>query len=162
MMIYVNEAGRFTGAELKIGKWYEVKDAAEGTEAQNKAFHALLQEYFVSGLFSYPAKSIDELKKYIKKNHGAGFDYYIAAVQSKAYPTAGEVVQKKFATKEEASKHATWFGRSQAVFGHLKSWSKYTKAERMGALDGLISEMLQAGCNSKKFEEILEGMEELK
>jgi hypothetical protein len=159
MKIFVPEQGRFTGCELQPNKWYEVQDAAEGTEAQNKAFHALVAEYFVSGLCSYPAKSADELKKYIKKTYGAGFDYYIAAVQCKTYPNAGAVRQVKYKTKEEALKNATWFGREQAVFGVLKSWGKYTKAERMKTMDGLISEMLQAGANSKKFEEILKGLE---
>ena len=166
MMIYVNEPGRFTGDELKPGKWYEVQDAAEGTEAQNRAFHALLQEYFTSGLFSYQAKSVDELKRHIKHVYGAGVEYWIAVVQSKTYPDAGHYRKTKCKTEQEAKGIATNFGTGngaeQIIIPILKSWSKYTKAERMGTMDGLISEMLQAGCNSKKFEEILEGMEKIK
>ena len=42
--------------------------------------------------------------------------------------------------------------------GRLKSWADYTKKERTETIDRLISEMHQAGVNSTKFSEILEGM----
>jgi len=41
----------------------------------------------------------------------------------------------------------------------LKSWRDYSKKERMESIDRLIAEMVQAGVNSKKFSEILQGME---
>ena len=42
--------------------------------------------------------------------------------------------------------------------GKLKSWAAYTKNERKKTLDRLISEMIQAGVQTKHFSEILEGM----
>ncbi len=44
------------------------------------------------------------------------------------------------------------------IRGKLKSWSDYTKKQRKETIDNLISEMLQAGINSNKFQEIMKGM----
>ena len=41
----------------------------------------------------------------------------------------------------------------------LRSWRDYSKKERTETIDRVISEMIQAGINSKKFEEILQGLE---
>ena len=46
----------------------------------------------------------------------------------------------------------------QVIRGKLKSWSDYSKKERMKTMDILIKEMLQVGVSSKKFDEILEGI----
>jgi len=45
------------------------------------------------------------------------------------------------------------------IMGKLKSWADYTKKERRQAIDKLIAEMIQVGVNTKKFYEILDGME---
>jgi hypothetical protein len=42
----------------------------------------------------------------------------------------------------------------------LKSWADYTKKERQMTIDRLISEMHQAGVNSRHFYYILPGLEE--
>jgi phytoene/squalene synthetase len=47
---------------------------------------------------------------------------------------------------------------SPLAAGTLKSWAKYTKKERRETIDRLINTMIQCGVNSKKFDEILEGM----
>jgi hypothetical protein len=41
----------------------------------------------------------------------------------------------------------------------VKSWGDYTKRERMESIDRLISEMIQAGVDSRKFHEILTQLE---
>jgi hypothetical protein len=41
----------------------------------------------------------------------------------------------------------------------LKSWADYTKRERSDAIDNLISEMLQAQVQTKRFYEVLDGMQ---
>jgi hypothetical protein len=41
----------------------------------------------------------------------------------------------------------------------IKSWSRYTKKERSETIDRIISEMHQAGVQTKHFYEILNGME---
>jgi hypothetical protein len=155
MRIYVTGAGTFTGDHLEAGKWYEAQDAVTGTEAQNKAFHALVSEYYSSGAYSYNAKNVEELKGYIKKTYGAGFDCYYAVGDK-----GGVYGLKRYKTKTEAFEAAVVNQNGEKlIHGHLKSWAKYTLKERTAAIDGLISEMLQAGVNSRKFEEILNGMD---
>ena len=46
------------------------------------------------------------------------------------------------------------------VWGILKSWSDYSKAQRTSTIQNLITEMIAAGVNSRKFSEILQGMQE--
>jgi len=40
-----------------------------------------------------------------------------------------------------------------------KSWTDFTKDERAEMIDFTIREMIEAGVNSRKFDEILSGME---
>jgi hypothetical protein len=42
----------------------------------------------------------------------------------------------------------------------LKSWADYSKKERQMTIDNLISEMFQAQVQTKKFYEILKGLED--
>jgi len=96
-----------------VGRHYNLEDAESGTQAQNKAFHALIQEYYITGMSSYIADSLPDFKKQIKKYLGAG----------------------------------------------LKSWSDYIKKQRRSTMSNLITEMLAAGVNTGKFNEIMEGLE---
>jgi hypothetical protein len=99
-----------------------------------------------------------EFRDRVKQKHGAGYELYfyadiedrkIVARKVKAYQEIPERIRKDERAKE-------------MIFGRLKSWSDYTKRERMSTMDGLISEMHQVGVNSPKFFEILEGMEKIK
>jgi hypothetical protein len=137
MKILITAPNVFTGDNLKIGCYYNVELAAEGTDAQNKTFHALLQCYWTSGCHSYNARSYEHFRALIKLYLGAGTEKYWSLVN------------------EDGTKCPN--GR---VAYRLKSWSDYTKKERQMTIDNLISEMLQAGMNDKYFEEILQGMEE--
>jgi hypothetical protein len=137
MTIHVIAPGRFEGEKLKVGCYYNAEPAAEGTDAQNKTFHALLQEYWRSGCHSYNARSFAHFRALIKLYLGAGVERFCNVVNENGTPYPQ--------------------GRTD---WRLKSWSDYTKAERMSTIDNLISEMFQAGVNSKKFHEILKGMEE--
>ena len=136
MKILVTAPGEFTGAELKPGAYYNAEPAAGGTEAQNKTFHALLQEYWRSGCHSYNARSFAHFRALIKLNLGAGAEKFRNVIGADGTPCPD--------------------GREDY---RLKSWADYTKTERTAAIDNLISEMFQAGVNTKKFHEILEGME---
>ena len=66
-----------------LGEVYTLESARYGTQAQNKAFHALLEEYYKSGLWSYEGSgynkgaTLDEFKKLVKRKLGAGFERYI-------------------------------------------------------------------------------------
>jgi hypothetical protein len=50
------------------------RPVSPGTDEQNRAAHALMQEYFLTGMFSYPAKSLAELKIYLKIAYGSVYD----------------------------------------------------------------------------------------
>jgi len=142
-----------SGDAPEQGRKYALEDIAAGTTAQNNAFHALVQEFFRSGCHSYTCASWQELKDFIKRDMGVGYDKYFVATPDGA---------KKTSTSEEAVALLKSYGITDIkkyCFGNLKSWSEYTKNERKKTMDLLISTMMQAGVNTKKFHEILEGME---
>ena len=110
-----------------------------GTDAQNRAFHALLGEYWKSGLSSY--ESYDDMKDTIKLRI-AGADEYI-------FIDNGKVRHAK--SLEEVK------GRYAEV---PKSWADFTLEQRRDAIDEVIREATVAGINSKKWDEIITGMME--
>ena len=151
MIIQITPDGyiHLSGDAPEVGQKYLLEDATEGTQAQNRAFHALVQEYFTSGCHSYNAKTWLELREYIKRDLGAGFESYVYADESGIHKvkTLDEIPEK--------------YRTAQYTMGRLKSWSKYTKKERRETMDLLISTMIQAGVQTKKFNEIMTGMEGL-
>jgi hypothetical protein len=155
--IYVTEQGRYGGDTLTVGTWYTAEPADEGTLAQNKAFHALCQEYYRSGYHSYPASTFQQFRNYIKKNLGAGFESYVYITQTPDGFTWEETRHYRDIPKNIAKDKD---GRP-LIKGKLKSWADYTKKERKETIDRLISEMEQAGVQTKKFYEILTGMEQV-
>jgi len=130
-----------------VGKKYALEDITEGSGEQNRAFHALVGEYWKSGAHSYPAKNFDQFRDYIKRDLGAGFESYVYA--------SPEGIKKVDTLDEIPAEYRV----PPYCLGKLKSWSKYTKKQRTETIDKLISEMHQAGVNTKKFQEILQGME---
>jgi hypothetical protein len=137
MNILITAPNVFTGDKLKVGCYYTVELAAEGTDAQNKTFHALLQCYWTSGCHFYEARSFEHFKALIKLYLGAGMEKFYNLVNADGTPCPK--------------------GRPDY---RLKSWADYSKKERQMTIDNLISEMMQVGVNDKHFEEILRGMEE--
>ena len=143
-----------------IGKRYLLEDAVNGTNAQNRAFHPLLQEYYKSGMHSYNADNFADFKNKIKRHLGVGFESFVYAEMkgyqgdmipvikdAKKYEDIPEYIRKDVHMKE-------------MIRGRLKSWSDYTKKERMKTMDLLIAEMTEVGVNTKKFDDILEGMKD--
>lgn len=112
-----------------------------GTDSQNRAFHALIGEYWISGLSSY--ESYEDLKDSIKLKC-AGPDEFI-------FIKDGKVRRSKTLEGVE--------GRYAEV---PKSWTQFTLEERKMAIDMVIKEANLAGINSKKWDEILQGMEDNK
>lgn len=110
-----------------------------GTDQQNKAFHALLGEYWKSGLSSY--ESYDDMKDTIKLRI-AGADEYIFIDNGKV----------RHAKSLEGVK-----GRYAEV---PKSWTDFTLEQRRDAIDEVIREATMAGVTSKKWDEIITGMME--
>jgi len=149
-----------TGGDLpEVGKYYNLEDAIEGTGAQNRTFHALTMEYFRSGQHSYDADSYDEFKNQIKRSLGQGFDSY---VYIDAVFDGEETHYKMFDAKKytDIPEHILndKYMKDQ-VKGKLKSWADYSKKQRKQCIDNIIAEMMQAGVNTPKFQEILKGME---
>lgn len=148
MIIQITPDGfiHLSGDVPEVGKKYALEDAAEGTQAQNKTFHTLIAEYWKSGAHSYNCKTFDQFRDLIKRDLGAGFESYIYADDTGIHKV------KTLAEIPEGTLRAHTLGK-------LKSWSKYSKRQRTDTIDRLIAEMHQAGVNTKKFHEILSGME---
>jgi hypothetical protein len=154
MSILITGDGTFTGEKLSIGKYYNTEPADAGTLAQGRAWHALLQTFWASGLHSYPAKSFEEFREYVKRDLGAGAEYYV-------YVKKDSLLKGKTKDRDEAVREAARDKDGQpVVWMKLKSWADYTKKERRETIDRLISTMHQAGVQSAKFYEVLRGMEE--
>ena len=110
-----------------------------GTDQQNRAFHALLGEYWKSGLSSY--ESYDDMKDTIKLRI-AGADGYIFIDNGKV-------------------RHVKSLDEVKGRYAEVpKSWADFTVEQRRDAIDEVIREATVAGINSKKWGEILQGMED--
>ena len=151
----------------EVGGYYYLESAKSGTQEQNKAFHALVGEYYKSGLHKYDTVSYAEFKDLIKRDLGAKFEAFIYVEMEKYnYDGYGGVIEqgerpviKDAQTYEDIPEHIRQDPELKSLArGRLKSWSKYTKKERTSTIDKLISEMLQVGVDTKKFHEIIEGM----
>jgi hypothetical protein len=154
MRILCTGPGTFSGAELKEGSYYEALEADTPTERQNRAFHALVQEFFSSGLHSYPASTFAKFRDLIKRDFGAGFESYKYLKQTES---GFQMCEAK--TPDEVLENAAVGAKGKLlVWGKLKSWAEYTKKERRETIDRLMSAMIQCGVNTKKFDEIIAGM----
>lgn len=149
-----------TGGELPVvGAYYTLEDAIDGTAAQNRTFHALVMEYFNSGQSSYNADNFADFKNMIKRHLGAGFDGFLYAELKKDYQGNYTAVLKEAKKKENIPGYIREDPEmKQMIRGKLKSWSDYTKKQRKNCIDNVINEMIIAGINTKKFQEILKGM----
>lgn len=154
MKILCTGQGTFTGDDLVEGKYYEAFEFDHPTEQQNRAFHALLQEFYTSGCHSYDVSNFEQFRDYIKRDLGAGFERFKFVVETEEGLKWGNA-KKKEEIPENTAKDKN--GNLLAA-GILKSWSKYSKKERRETLDRLIKTMIESGINSKKFNEILDGM----
>jgi len=138
--------------DVEIGKVYYLEDASCGTTAQNKAFHALVAEYYKSGCGSYEAKSYDYFRDSIKRSLGEGFECILWSktpiYRANSFKDVPEHIRKR--------KNFVDY-----MIGKLKSWTDYSKKQRRETMDKLISEMHQTGVQTKKFHEILDGMGDL-
>jgi hypothetical protein len=121
--------------DFVIGGEYEIIPAKDKTLKQNSTFHALIQEYWRSGCHSYDVKSFRHFRECIKRDLGIVEPYY------KIIGLNGKPCEPYIDYRN-------------------KSVSKYTKKELMESIDRLIAEMTQAQVQTKKFYEILQGLEQ--
>lgn len=158
MTIIIKTGGEYEATSKSmpvVGRTYTLEDAATGTTAQNKAFHALIGEYWKSGCHSYQASNFEDFRNQIKRHLGAGFEAFVYAVIIDGRPVILDAPTYQDIPVEVRRDPAL----KQLVRGRLKSWADYTKKERRETMDRLISEMMQAGVQTLKFMEILEGLE---
>ena len=145
-----------TGGELpEVGAYYNLEHAVTGTGAQNRVFHSLTMEYFKSGMSSYDAPDYKTFKDQIKRNLGQGFDGFVYADMSnknKAYIQDAKTIED---IPDRIKDDPEFKGM---IRGKLKSWSCYTKKQRKECIDNVITEMIQCGINTSKFEEIMKGL----
>ena len=138
-----------------VGRRYALEDATSGTGAQNRAFHALISEYWVSGAHSYPAKTYEDFRNQIKRKLGAGFEAFVYVDPLDNPPVIHDAL-KYSDVPAHVRADADY---RKLIRGRLKSFSDYTKTERRDTLNRLIAEMVAAGVQSKRFREIIDGME---
>ena len=159
MIITITEPGKYfpaTNDKPEIGRSYQLEDAESGTGAQNRAFHSLLGVYYSSRAWSYEGSgydlgaTYDEFRNLVKRKLGAGFERFIYVDPNEELPVIHDA-----AALADIPPHVP----RNLIRGRLKSWSDYSKRERRDTMDRLIAEMMEVGVQSKKFFEILEGME---
>ena len=157
MKILITDNGYLTESKdiPEIGRRYTLTGAEDGTIRQNAAFHALVKEYWKSGLHpKYGGDDYSSFRDQIKRTIGAGFESFVYAeirggkariFQVKQYDQIPLSIRQDTDLKE-------------IIQGKLKSWSDYTVKNRRETIDNLIDDMTAAGVNSAKFQEIIEGM----
>lgn len=149
MIIQITPDGfiHLSGDAPEVGHKYQLEDIAEGSLAQGRAWHALAQEFWASGAHSYNVKTFMEFRDCLKRDIGAGFESYIYADETGIHKV--KTLEEIPETVDRAHK-----------LGKLKSWADYSKKERRDAIDRLISTMDQAGVNTRKYQEIIAGLNE--
>jgi len=161
MTIIIKTGGEYEAISKSlpvVGRTYTLEDAATGTTAQNKFFHALITEYWRLGCHSYPATSFEEFRNMIKRSLGAGFEAFVYAEITDGHPVIKDAPTYNDIPIEVRRDPQL----KKIVRGRLKSWGSYNKKERTETIDRLVAEMIQAGCNSSRFREIMDGAEALK
>ena len=135
----------FERAELKSNGYITVALSLPkkyGTDAQNRTFHALINEFFLSGCSSF--NSVFEMKNYYKLQV-AGAGYYIW-FDSKGGRHSAEKLEH--------------IPKDSLYVEVPKSWVDFNREQRMSAIDMVIKEGILAGVNTKHWDEIIEGMED--
>ena len=155
-----------SGTIPEAGLYYTLEDCVKGTSAQNKALHALIQEFyrwmlrtdtymFEVGNTVYDFSCADwfDLREKLKYRYGEGVSHYqycnaeYEMIKVKELSDVPEYVLDDFNA-----------GNRLRIKAILKSWSLYTKKQRRLMLDAVIDIMKVVGVDSKKFHEILNGM----
>ena len=164
---YTGYEFEFEAEQPKEGLLYLLEDATSGTAAQNKAFHSLLGAFWQwmfntdsfqfednGKIFDLSTPDRDSFKDFFKSKYGAGFTHI-------QYVNDHNGMSKVDKLKDVPLYALNDFnaGNRERVKGVLKSWAKYTKLEKMSAIATLERLISISGCNDRKVEEILGGME---
>lgn len=116
-----------------------------GTDAQNRTFHALLNCYWTSGEAQARYESWESMRDSYKLKAGGAKEYKGVLEDSRI------VTVKELEDLEEFD--------CLAYVPIPKSWTELSLKGRAQAIDLIISDMMTDQVASKKFDEILEGIE---
>jgi hypothetical protein len=158
--VAVGETVTFLGDAKKIdeGAYYYLEEATNGTEAQRRTREPLIKEYWKSGLHpKYGGDSFADFREKMKRDLGEGVDKYIYGFILNGKPKTKEVKDKSEIPKDVMDDPE----RSENIMTKIKSFTNYTKKQQARFIDNIIDDMKAAGVNSKKFDEILEGMKDV-
>ena len=168
ILILENEQYQAISKDMPVvGKSYLLEDATFGTGAQNRAFHSVLDAFWVwmhstntfvfedAGII-YDLSTPDPIafKDFLKYKYGEGFTHYqyvndlFEMVKVEKLEEIPEYVIVNFNA-----------GNKGRVKGVLKSWTAYSLRQRMKLITLLIHIITISGCDDKKVIEIIEGME---
>lgn len=157
---------QINGEQPVSGLYYDIEDYISGTGAQNRAFHSLLNAFWIwmrktdswqfengESVIDLSTPSMDDFRGLFKSRYGAGFSHIEYVTESKG--------MERVKTIEEVPQYALDdfnSGNRKRLKGVLKSWSEYGKKERREAIDNLFWIIGLSGCNDKKVQEIIQGM----
>lgn len=170
MKILILEHDRFM-VESKdapeVGRRYILEDYGNGTQAQNRTFHALVSCFYKWMLsintfvfeiddihydFAYPDYLV--LKDVFKMKYGAGADHYEYVNDKLEIITVKKIDEIPHSVVKDFTS-----GNNKRIKKILKSWSQYTKKQRTDLIETTLNLMKSIKVDSKKFTEILDGME---
>lgn len=179
----------FEGQQPKEGVEYLLEDATNKTSQQNKAFHPLLGAFwqwmnktdnfvFQDGnrFFDLSTPSPEDFKQYFKSKYGAGFDsleyvndkngmtrinrvYYVKDKKTDKDKRFTRTIDEALSLVPDYAMTDFNNGNRGRIKSVLKSWGDYTVKEARTAIDNLKIIISISGCNDKKVEEIIKGME---
>ena len=128
------------------------------SSGQNRAFHALLNCYYTSGVHSFD--SIEEMRVYYKKIGGLVQVVRESLLPLRARNMLYRAVKILPLKDEHRRKIRTMLGGKKEV---ELSWSEASKEKATFVIDALLQDMFESGVHTSKqggkFYEILEGMD---
>jgi hypothetical protein len=116
-----------------------------GTDPQNRAFHAMLTEIYISGLHSF--KSYEDMRDYFKLKGAGAKDYTYIDIEQ------GRMTQHTVKLLDDVPRNCIWCKNP-------KSWIDFNRDERTKTIEYVKAYGFEIGMNSKKWDEIIQGMEE--
>ncbi|MHC1623301.1 MAG: hypothetical protein ACXQTR_01770 [Candidatus Methanospirareceae archaeon] len=130
----------YTKKLAELGEWVTLSEVQDpGTERQNRAFHSLIGEWWVTGCMGYPTYETMR-DSYMLRVKGAK--------EYKLFTSDGILTVKDITPYEPCSAVPIPY-----------SWTRFTKKERMEAIKQVLADIYQSGATSKKLDEIIGGLE---
>lgn len=144
---------------LQAGIHYWIEDATNGTGAQRRTRELLISEYWKAGVHpKYGGDPYSDFRDCLKRDLGEGFDKFVYADLIQDGKTLRPVIYEVKNKDEIPQRILDDPHLKEMVRGRLKSCGNYTKKQNMNFIDKLIADMVVNGVNSKRFQEIIGGL----